>query len=132
MIIMSENVELKDRLYYYDLIYKIKSLSGMNQKEEKETEIRIIDRQEMKGEINENGLITYTLSPFQLELFDIIRTISIKANIPFITLYEISKYSNLVEEALIELEKKNELNNMLLNLKKGYKSSNKLIKKLTK
>lgn len=132
MIIMSENVELKDRLYYYDLIYKIKSLSGMNQKEEKETEIRIINRQEMKGEINENGLITYTLSPFQLELFDIIRTISIKANMPFITLYEISKYSNLVEEALIELEKKNELNNMLLNLKKGYKSSNKLIKKLTK
>ena len=127
---MYENVKLKDRLYYYDLIYKIKSLSGKIEKEEENTELRIMARQEMTGKTNENGLITYSLSQFELELFDIIRTISIKVNVPFSTLYEISKYPLLVEQVLIELEKKNELNNMLLDSRSKYTYSNKLIKKL--
>jgi len=103
------NNKLKGWLYYSDLIYKIKSLAGLIQIEDEEIENRIQMREQMIENIEENGLVTYGFSEFQYDVFKIVRKISKRANVPFRSLYEISKYPELVNETLIELEKKNDL-----------------------
>ena len=115
---MTENKELKDRLYYSDLMYEIKSLAGVLEEDEENIEVddRIWKRQEMSGEIHENGMVVYTISTFQEELFEIVSNISKRANKPFRSLGEIANYPKLVYDALAELEKKNEINNYLLDV----------------
>ena len=103
------NIQNKDQLYYNDLIYKIKSLSGLIKVEDPETEQRILDREELIGKIDENKMISYMPSMFQLDIFEIVRNISKKLNIPFKTLYEISKYPEEVNEVLHELQSINKL-----------------------
>ena len=108
------NLENKDALYYSDLMYVVKSLAGFKQLEDKETEERIAKRQEDIVVERENGMFRYLneLSVFQQELFGIVGGISKKAGVAFRGLEEVSKYPELVNEVLTDLENKiNELNN---------------------
>ncbi len=101
------NLEEKDALYYYDLMYELKRLARFEQKENTETEERIALRLEDIVEEQEGPIhIAYRLSIFQEELFEIIRGISLKAGEPFKGLSQISKYPELVQETLKELEQK--------------------------
>ena len=99
------NLEVKDALYYDDLIYEIKSLAGFEQEENKETEERILERQEGLTETIDGRTIN-KLPIFQQELFSIISRIISKANGKFCSLNEISEYPKLVNNALNELERK--------------------------
>lgn len=101
----------KDSLYYNDLIYKIKSLSGLIEEPDELVEKRISKREELTGVITEIGIVYYIHSIFQLEVFKIVRTISKKVNVPFKSLYEISKYKKEVEEVISFLEKEIYINN---------------------
>lgn len=105
---MSQNNELKDLLYYTDLIYEIKKLAGFEQTKNEETEKRIIEREKCIVEKQIEGPFEFLnrLSDFQQELFEIIMGISQKAGVVFRGLQEISKYPELVKEVLEELENK--------------------------
>jgi len=109
------NLENKNALYYSDLIYELKRLAGFEQQEDGAIEERITKRQEdilVKYE-NETFILTgFKLSVFQEELFYFVSRISIRANVNFSELEEISRYPELVNEQLADLENKiNELNN---------------------
>lgn len=105
---MSQNNELKDLLYYTDLIYEIKKLAGFEQIENEETDKRIIEREKCIVEKQAEGPFDFSnrLSDFQQELFEIIMGISQKAGVVFRGLNAISEYPELVKEVLEELEKK--------------------------
>lgn len=108
------NLEIKDALYYSDLMYELRSLAGLEQQEDEATQERIVKRQEDIVEEQENGPFRYLnkLSIFQQELFEIISGISKKAGVTFRSLSAISNYPELVNEVLADLEnKKNDLNN---------------------
>ena len=108
------NLEVKDALYYSDLMYELRSLAGFEQDEDETTEERIIEREKSIVEEQETGPFRYLnkLSIFQQELFEIVSGISKKAGVTFRSLSAISKYPELVNEVLAELEiKKNELSN---------------------
>lgn len=107
---MEINLQIKDTLYYSDLMYEIRKLAKFEQEQNEFVEQRIAKRTESIAENPETG--PYSLSTFELELFQIIRGISKKAGVPFKSLSAISKYPELVNEVLAELEvKKNELSN---------------------
>lgn len=105
---MSQNNELKDLLYYTDLIYEIKKLAGFEQIKNEEIEKRIIEREKCIVEKQTEGPFDFLnrLSDFQQELFEIIMGISQKAGVVFRGLNAISEYPELVKEVLEELEKK--------------------------
>ena len=108
------NLEIKDALYYSDLMYELRSLAGFEQDEDETTEERIIEREKSIVEEQETGPFHYLNKPsiFQQELFEIVSGISKKAGVTFRSLSAISKYPELVNEVLAELEiKKNELSN---------------------
>lgn len=113
--LISMDLEIKDALYYSDLIYELRSLAGFEQQEDKTTEERIAKRKEDIFVKHENETFTLTgfkLSVFQEELFYFVSRISIKANVNFNEPEEISRYPELVNEVLVDLEnKKKELNN---------------------
>ena len=115
------NLEEKDILYYDDLIYQIKKLAGFEISIDEETNERIILREKPVAEKDSEGIFTYLfkLSMFEEELFTVIRNISIKAGTSFESLDEISKYPELVNEAITEIKNKKEnLKNNNLVLKK--------------
>lgn len=103
---MNENFEIKDALYYDDLIYEIKKLAGFPLTKDKSAEDRIIERFKCTEEKHESGLILSRLSTFEEELFEIIRGISKKVGLSFTSLSNISKYKEVVSEVIIELENK--------------------------
>ena len=108
------NLEVKDALYYSDLMYELRSLAGFEQDEDEATEERIIEREKSIVEEQETGPFRYLnkLSIFQEELFEIVSGISKKVGVTFRSLSAISKYPEFVNEVLAELEiKKNELSN---------------------
>ena len=102
------NLEIKDALYYSDLMYELRSLAGFEQQEDEAIEERIAKRQEDIVEEQENGPFRYLnkLSIFQQELFEIISGISKKAGVAFRSLSAISNYPELVNEVLADLENK--------------------------
>ena len=106
---MNENLEIKDRLYYEDLIYAIKKIGNQEYTENKTTEERIALRlqpnysEEAQKEIE---LMGEELSDFELDIFIIVRKISKKANDSFKSLGNIRKYPELIKEELQELEQK--------------------------
>lgn len=102
------NLEVKDALYYSDLMYELRSLAGFEQDKDEATEERIIERSKSIVEEQETGPFRYLnkLSVFQQELFEIVSDISKKAGVTFTSLSAISKYPELVKEILIELEEK--------------------------
>lgn len=125
------NLELKDVLYYSDLIYEIKKLAGFEQEKNEEVETRILKRHEGIVEEQENGPFRFLerLSAFQQELFEIVMGISKKAGVAFRGLREISKYPELVNEVLTELEiKKNSIETE--NKNEIVNDGPKLVKKL--
>ena len=99
------NLEIKDALYYSDLIYKVKFLTGFEQEKDEITEERIMEREKDVVDEQETGPF-YKLSIFEEELFEIVRDISQKAGRNFFSLFEIFKYPELVNEVLADLEKK--------------------------
>lgn len=109
------DLEIKDALYYSDLMYELRSLAGLEQQEDEATKERIAKRKEDIFVKHKNETFTLTgfkLSVFQEELFYYVSRISIKANVNFTQLEEISRYPELVNEILVDLEnKKKELNN---------------------
>ena len=125
------NLELKDVLYYSDLIYEIKKLAGFEQEKNEEVETRILKRHEGIVEEQENRPFRFLerLSAFQQELFEIVMGISKKAGVAFRGLREISKYPELVNEVLTELEiKKNSIETE--NKNEIVNDGPKLVKKL--
>lgn len=117
---MKIDLEVKDALYYSDLMYEIRSYAGIEQKQDEETEQRIMEREKPIVEEQETGPLRYAnaLSIFEDELFGIVMGISKKAGVSFKGLDEISRYPKLVEEVLVELElKKNhiETNNKIID-----------------
>lgn len=106
---MNENLEIKDRLYYEDLIYAIKKIGNLDYTENKTTEERISLRLQpnySEEEQKEIELMGEELSDFELDIFLIVRKISKKANDSFKSLGNISKYPELIKEELQELEQK--------------------------
>lgn len=103
------NFEIKNELYYSDLICELKSLAGLEQPKDKKTKTRIQKRKEdilVKYQNDTFVLTGFKLSVFQEELFQIVSNISIKANIIFYELEEISRYPELVQEEIYILENK--------------------------
>ena len=103
--VIKMNLEIKDALYYSDLIHKVKVLAGFEQVKDEIAEERIIEREKDIVEEKETGPL-YKLSIFEEELFGIVRDISQKAGRTFFSLVEISKYPELVNDVLANLEKK--------------------------
>ena len=101
----------RDLFYYSDLIYKIKSLAGISTTTDLEVENRILKREEMIADTSDDNIISYNLSIFELEVFDIVRTISKRVGKSFNSLYDIAKYPEIVSDTLDELEKKKLLYN---------------------
>lgn len=119
MLKMGTKLELKDSLYYADLIYEIESLAGFNVDADFEVWQRITERKKdirVKETVNDGLFIGYTLSPFQQELFEIVSEISKKVGSSFGGLEEISKYPLHVQDVLTDLEKKKMENEMLNHL----------------
>ena len=105
---MNENLEIKDRLYYEDLIYAIKKIGNLEYTEDKTLEERIALRLQpiySEEKQKENELMGEELSDFELDIFLIIRNIGKKANDSFKSLGNIRKYPELIKEEIIELEK---------------------------
>ena len=106
---MNENKEIKDRLYYEDLIYAIKKIGNLDYTENKTTEERIALRLQpnySEGEQKEIELMGEELSDFELDIFLIVRNIGKKAGDSFKSLENIRKYPELIKEELQELEQK--------------------------
>ena len=92
-------------IYYEDLIYQIKLLSGLEVKEDKD----ILERIELRSKgipVVDNGITCYELSDFTKDLFEFVRTIKQRAGADFTSLEDISKYSELVIEELDKLKTK--------------------------
>lgn len=119
---MDKILELKDKLYYSDLMYEIRCLAGFDidnddyfKRRERIDERRrdiVVDDEELGGLVQ-----TFALSPFTEELFEIVREISKIVNTPIKSLTDISKYPIQVIWTLNELEKKDLENHLLINLK---------------
>lgn len=144
------NLEVRDKLYYDDLIYYLCSLSNLEVIENKETEIRILKRLELKIVPLDTPMVVFgrvirtteVLSEFNKDIILIVREIYKRASVNVIGLRNmipypyfvriasgISKYPELVKEILIELEnEKNKLYNS--NTNKIISNGPKLIKKL--
>lgn len=106
---MNENKEIKDRLYYEDLIYAIKKIGNLEYTENKTTEERIALRLQpnySEEEQKEIELMGEELSDFELDIFLIVRNIGKKAGDSFKSLGNIRKYPELIKEKLQELEQK--------------------------
>ena len=124
------NLEVKEVLYYSDLMYELKNLAGFEQQKDEEAEIRIMEREKDIIEEQESGPFSYlnVLSTFQQELFGIVIGISKKSGDSFESLSAISKYPDLVEEVLADLEsKKNELSNAMSVEKNGIVLTKKMV-----
>ena len=107
---MSKDIELKDNLYYADLIYAVKKLGAIEHIEDSEAEERISLRLQPVYDENqekENELIGEELSDFELDLFLVIRVIGKKAGHSFRSIADIRKYPEVIQEVLLELENKN-------------------------
>lgn len=112
--------ELKDPLYYDDLMCEIKGLAGYDIKYDGEIYLRITERErdiKVNKTANDAICIGYCLSPFNQELYEIVRGISKKVGRSFSSMNEISKYPLLVKVVLLELEKKKIENELLNHLK---------------
>lgn len=113
---MKKGFKLKDSLYYSDLMYEIQKIAEFDM----DVDFSILERiTERKKDIREDNttndtLTGYCLSPFQIELFEIVREISKKANVSFYSVDEIKNYPLLVLEQLAILDKKNR-ENILVN-----------------
>lgn len=113
-------MELKDLLYYSDLMYELQNIAGFDMDVDFDTLNRISERKkDIKTVENVNGtsLGAYSLSPFEQELFMIVKNISKKVGVSFKSVEEISKYPLAVMEALTELEKRQSENMMISHLK---------------
>lgn len=106
---MNEKLEVKDELYYDDMIYEIKSLAGFQLIRDKSVEERIRERYKNVLEEDPSGLLVSGLSIFEEEIFEIIQGISKKVEISFTSLTNISRYEEAVNEVIIRLE--NQRNN---------------------
>lgn len=116
---MDKGFKLKDSLYYSDLIYEIKKLAGFDMDVDFSVWERIAERKKdirVDEKINGSLCTSYCLSPFQKDLFEIVREMSKKVGISFNGLEEISKYPLLVLDALAELENRDLENKMLIHL----------------
>ena len=116
---MCKKLELKDSLYYSDLMYEIRSLANFGVDFDIKILVRIAERvRDTRADetIGTTVLETCCLSTFEEELFEIVRWISKKANDSFTSLSDISKYPSFVLEVLTELEKKELDNEMLIQL----------------
>ena len=113
-------MELKDLLYYSDLMYELQNIAGFDMDVDFDTLNRISERKkDIKTVENVNGtsLGAYSLSSFEQELFMIVKNISKKVGVSFKSIEEISKYPLAVMEALTELEKRQSDNIMISHLK---------------
>jgi len=118
---MNKGLELRDELYYSDLIFEIKNLAGFDIDVDVDFKLYesiakrrgdiIADDEQFSGLTN-----VFALSPFTEELFGIVKEISKRANTPIKNLTDISKYPQLVLNMCIELEKKDLENHLLINL----------------
>ena len=109
-------MELKDLLYYSDLMYELQNIAGFDMDVDFDTLNRIAERKkDIKTVENVNGtsLGAYSLSPFEQELFMIVKNISKKVGVSFKSVDEISKYPLAVMEVLTELEKRQSENIMI-------------------
>ena len=116
----STKFELKDSLYYADLIYAIKKISTAKLKEDKTIDERIdlrIHPIHSEQQKQENEVHGEELSDFELDLFLIVRKISKMAGEAFKSLEDIRKYPELVQKVLMELENKKNDNELLNHLK---------------
>ena len=113
-------MELKDLLYYSDLMYELQNIAGFDMDVDFDTLNRISERKkDIKTVENVNGISlgAYSLSPFEQELFMIVKNISKKVGVSFKSVGEISKYPLAVMEAMTELEKRQSENMMISHLK---------------
>ena len=132
------NLEVRDNLYYEDLIYYLCSLSGIQIIENKGTEERILKRLELKIVPLDTPIVVFgnvvrtteVLSDFNIDILLIVREIYKRAGVNvtrlnfripypyFVRMASgISKYPELVREIFMELEnKKNKLDNNINKL----------------
>lgn len=109
-----------DELFYSDLIYLIKQLAGFQLDRNEETEIRIEDRQkDIKLETGEGSV--YRFSKFSEEFFDTMFDIFYKANEKFINPKDISKYPEIVNDTINEIEAKANIDKCSVSKKYDYK-----------
>jgi len=126
---MKKNIELKDTLYYEDLIYAIKKIGNIEYTENKDTEERIRTRLQPvydEKEKQENEIVGEELSDFELDLFLVIRKIGKRAGDPFKSIENIRKYPELIQKEILVLQDKKIENDILNHLKyvvenMGYK-----------
>lgn len=116
---MCKSLEVRDSLYYDDLMYELERSAGFDVDGDYALWERLEERKKgIRADevIGTTTLQTYDISPFQKDLFEIVRWISKRANDSFCSISDISQYPLLVLEALVQLEKKKEENEMLIQL----------------
>lgn len=96
---------IKDELYYNDLVYEIKKIANLDNHIDEEAEARIAKRVEVV-KINKNGHTYETLSDFEIELFTFGIDLAEQVGENFVSLDEISKYPDIVKESLKKYENK--------------------------
>ena len=116
---MTKCLEVKDSLYYDDLMYELEKNAGFDVDGDYELWERIDERK--KGIKIDDILCTttlqnYCLSPFVKELVETVEWISDKTDDSFTSISDISHYPIIVIEALVQLEKKKLDNEMLIQL----------------
>ena len=100
---MDKNFELKDSLYYSDLMYEIKKLARLEYVYDIETELRLRKRKEDVVTKTRNGDIIrlrFELSPFREDIFRIAKDIIKKDNDSFNIVYDIYMYPEQVNKHL--------------------------------
>lgn len=110
---MSKNFQLKDSLYYSDLIYEIKKIAKLDYAKDKETELRLRKRKvDVVSKTRDGDTIRlyFETSPFQEDVFRTVRNILKKSNESFNSVDEISNYPEAVNECLENLNKMNDEN----------------------
>lgn len=94
---------MKDELYYADLIYLVKGLANLIPLDNIETNMRIIKREQPLS-ITENGKTTLKISPFSLELVEIINEISRIAPVEIKNFDDIKQCPDVVNSVLTKFQ----------------------------
>lgn len=122
---MNSKFELKDPLYYDDLIYVIFETMmfkfwhtnlNIDDPEDKIKYERIslrLEPENIKHESQENKIQGEEPTDFLLDLFLIVKRISKMARVQFKSIEAISEYPELVQKVLVELNQKNKDNKLL-------------------
>lgn len=108
-----------NELYCRDFVYEIKRIANISQEEDKLTEERIELRYE-DIENKEKGITCYELSYFTIDVFNFVKMIENKVGIKLNSIYDISKYQEIVKEELSKIEKN--LSKEILDIKKVKKN----------